>query len=52
MRGYVRAAEMTGRADNRLLEIIQRATLMETDEAWKDYFLRQRYRVEAVMNRG
>ncbi len=52
MRGYVRAAEMTGRADNRLLEVIQRATLMETDAAWKDYLLRQRYRVEAIMDRG
>lgn len=50
MRGFVRAAEMTGKADDRTVDIIERATLRETDPAWKSYFERQRYRVEAVLD--
>lgn len=50
IRGYVRSAEMTGKADGDLLDIIKTATLRETDAEWRDYFLRQRYRVEAVLD--
>lgn len=50
MRGYIRAAEMTGRADNTLLAMIKNATMRETDPEWRDYLMRQRYRVEAVLN--
>jgi len=49
IRGYVRAAEMTGKAESQLLDVIKAATMRETDEAWREYFLRQRYRVEAVL---
>lgn len=50
MRGYVRAVEMTGRADERTMQIIRSAVMRETDEEWKTYFQRQRYRVEAMMD--
>lgn len=50
MRGYIRAAEMTGRADDTLLSMIKAATLRETDPDWRTYLQRQRYRVEAVLN--
>lgn len=49
MRGFVRAAEITGKADERTIEVIRRATMRETDERWRSYFQRQRYRVEAVL---
>jgi tetratricopeptide (TPR) repeat protein len=50
MRGFVRAAEMTGRADDSVIDVIRRATMRETDAQWKSYFERQRYRVEAVLD--
>lgn len=50
MRGFIRAAEMTGRADTALLATIKSATLRETDAKWREYLARQRYRVEAVIN--
>ncbi len=49
LRGYVRAAEMIGRADDTLVEKIKTATMRETDERWREYFQRQRFRVEAMM---
>ncbi len=49
IRGYVRAAEMTGKADLDLLDVIKNATIRETSPEWREYFLRQRYRVEAVL---
>ncbi|MEM9372162.1 MAG: tetratricopeptide repeat protein [Planctomycetota bacterium] len=49
LRGFVRASEMTGRADLELIDVIKSATLRETDPVWREYFLRQRYRVEAVL---
>lgn len=49
MRGFVRATEMTGRADDRTVQTIRNAMMRETDEEWKTYFQRQRYRVEAMM---
>lgn len=50
MRGYIRAAEMTGRADDRLIQVIRAALLRDTDEQWRTYFQRQRYRVEALLD--
>ena len=50
MRGFVRAAEMTGRADERTVRVINSALLRETDEHWREYLQRQRYRVEALMD--
>ena len=52
MRGYIRAAEMTGRADERLIQVIRSALLRDTDEQWRTYFQRQRYRVEALLDNG
>jgi tetratricopeptide (TPR) repeat protein len=52
MRGYIRAAEMTGRADERLIQVIRAAMLRDTDEQWRNYFQRQRYRVEALLDNG
>lgn len=52
MRGFVRAAEMTGRADERTVEVIRAATMRETDDRWRDYFQRQRFRVEALLDNG
>lgn len=52
MRGYIRAAEMTGRADDRLIQVIRAAMLRDTDEQWRSYFQRQRYRVEALLDNG
>jgi len=49
MRGFIRAVEMTGRADDRTVQIIRTAMMRETDEEWRAYFQRQRYRVEAMM---
>lgn len=49
MRGFVRAAEITGRADDRTIQIIRTALMRETDEQWRTYFQRQRYRIEAMM---
>lgn len=49
MRGFVRAVEMTGRADDRTVQIIRTAMMRETDEEWRAYFQRQRYRVEAML---
>lgn len=50
MRGYVRAAESTGRADDRTIQVIRTALMRETDEQWRAYFQRQRYRIEAMMD--
>lgn len=49
MRGFVRAAEMTGRAEPRTIQIIRVAMMRETDEQWRTYLQRQRYRVEALL---
>lgn len=49
MRGFVRAAEMTGRADDRVIAVIRNAMMRDTDEQWRSYLERQRYRVEALI---
>jgi tetratricopeptide (TPR) repeat protein len=49
MRGFVRAAEMTGRADARIVSVIRNAMMRDTDEQWRNYLQRQRYRAEALM---
>ncbi len=50
LRGAVRAAEYLQVADTSTLDRIKRATLSESDEAWREYFQRQRFRVEAVLD--
>jgi tetratricopeptide (TPR) repeat protein len=50
MRGFVRASEMTGRADDRTIAVIRNALLRDTDEGWRTYLQRQRYRVEALID--
>lgn len=49
MRGFVRASEMTGRADDRVVSVIHNAMMRDTDEQWRSYLERQRYRVEALI---
>lgn len=49
MRGYVRSAEMTGRADEQVVAVIRNAVMRDTDERWRTYLQRQRYRVEALI---
>lgn len=46
LRGAVRSAEMLNLADRPTLDRIKRATMTETDETWRAYFERQRFRVE------
>lgn len=50
IRGLIRAAEMTNRADLELLDTIKSATLRETEPQWQSYFQRQRFRIEAILN--
>ena len=47
LRGAVRSAEMLNRADTSTLTHIRNASLIEADPVWRDYFQRQRFRVEA-----
>lgn len=49
LRGHAVAADMLGRADDRTLEYIRRGLLRETDPEWREFFERQRFRVEAQM---
>ena len=49
LRGHTVAADMLGRADDRTLEHIRRGLLRETDPQWREFFERQRFRVEAQM---
>ncbi|MEQ8770160.1 MAG: tetratricopeptide repeat protein [Phycisphaerales bacterium] len=50
LRGAVRAAEYLQLANTATLDRIKRATLSEGDEAWREYFQRQRFRVEAGLD--
>ncbi len=49
LRGHTVAADMLGRADDKTLEYIRRGLLRETDPEWREFFERQRFRVEAEM---
>jgi tetratricopeptide (TPR) repeat protein len=49
LRGHAVAADMLGRADDKTLEYIRRGLLRETDPEWREFFERQRFRVEAEM---
>jgi len=49
LRGVVRSAEMIGRGTPRVLEHIRNARLRETDERWRDYFDRQHFRVQKLI---
>jgi hypothetical protein len=50
MRGLTRSAEMMGKADQKLLEVIKQAQLRESDEQWRDYFRAQYARVETLLD--
>lgn len=49
LRGIVRSAEMLGAGDHRILEFIRSGQLRETDDQWRTYFERQRFRVEKLI---
>ena len=46
LRGAIRAAEAQGRAEPRDLERVKRASFIETETPWIEYFQRQKYRIE------
>lgn len=50
IRGVVRSAEMLGKGDQQILEFIRNGQLRETNEQWREYFDRQRFRVEKVID--
>ena len=47
LRGAVRSAEMLNRSDTSTLTHIRTASLIESDPVWREYFQRQRFRIEA-----
>ena len=49
LRGIVRSAEMLGSGDQRILDFIRSGQLRETDDQWREYFDRQRFRVEKLI---
>lgn len=49
LRGAVRSAEMLGVGDQRVLDFIQNGQLRETNDQWREYFDRQRFRVEKLI---
>lgn len=49
LRGHAFAADMRKYADQKTLEYIKRGLLNETDEQWRGFFERQRFRVEAQL---
>ncbi|MBX3365107.1 MAG: tetratricopeptide repeat protein [Phycisphaeraceae bacterium] len=51
LRGAIRSADLLFLADDRTLEYIERATMMERDPAWAAYITRQRFRVEQQIER-
>jgi len=50
LRGLVRSAELAGMGDRELLAKIKRAMLIENEEEWREYFLGQSFRVQAMVN--
>ncbi|GJM19396.1 MAG: hypothetical protein DHS20C14_16090 [Phycisphaeraceae bacterium] len=50
LRGAVQAAESLQISDAQTIDRIKRATLAESDETWRAYFQRQRFRVEAGLS--
>ncbi len=51
LRGAIRAADLLFVADDRTMEYIERAIMMERDPEWTAYISRQRYRVEQQIDR-
>ena len=49
LRGIVRSAEMLGTGDQRILDFIRSGQLRETEDQWREYFDRQRFRVEKLI---
>jgi tetratricopeptide (TPR) repeat protein len=50
LRGAVRSAEMLGIGDQNVLEFIRNGQLRENDDQWREYFDRQRFRVEKLID--
>ncbi len=50
LRGIVRTAEMIGVGDQTVLQHIRNGQLRENDAQWREYFDRQRFRVEKVID--
>ncbi len=50
LRGIVRTAEMIGIGDQSVLNHIRNGQLRESDAQWREYFDRQRFRVEKVID--
>ncbi|MFK7759205.1 MAG: tetratricopeptide repeat protein [Phycisphaerales bacterium] len=50
IRGVVRSAEMLGKGDQQILEFIRNGQLRETNQQWREYFDRQRFRVEKLID--
>lgn len=49
LRGAVKSAELLRRADDATLDLVRRGLLRETDDRWRVYFERQRFRVERLI---
>ena len=49
LRGIVRSAEMLGIGDQHVLGHIRNGQLRETNDQWREYFDRQRFRVEKLI---
>jgi tetratricopeptide (TPR) repeat protein len=49
LRGATRAAESLNRASPAILDRVHRGLLRETNDQWREYFERQRFRVEAAI---
>ncbi len=49
MRGLARSAEMLGKGDRKLLEVLKQGMLRETDESWRNYFTAQYERVKNLI---
>ncbi|HZW10666.1 MAG TPA: tetratricopeptide repeat protein [Phycisphaerales bacterium] len=45
LRGALKAAHLLGQADERRLDQVRRALLMESEEAWRDFFAREQVRI-------
>ena len=49
LRGIVRSAEMMGIGNQQVIEHIRNGQLRETNDQWREYFDRQRFRVEKLI---
>ncbi len=50
LRGIIKSANALGLGNEQIMEYIRTAQLHDSDEAWRDYFRKQHYRVQALMD--